>query len=242
MKRITLAASLAAFALITACGAEDAETEAEAIAVAGEDEAVLVAAPEQEEAPALEPVAAPEGSMAANEMALGAEDAPLTIVEYASVTCPGCAAFHRTLFPQIKERFIDTGEVRFVYREFPTPPQQLSYIGFILSRCAATQTGAPTYFSMIEALYERQQEWVSGPSPAASLENIFSEVGFDRARIEQCLRRQDIIDAINENVQSGVEAGVNRTPTLLIDGEPFDYGRSLDEALERIQAEVDARS
>jgi protein-disulfide isomerase len=235
---------LAALALLAACGAEEAETQA---VVADEPVQLAEAAQEAEvatdagEAPAAEAVPAPEGSLAASEMALGAEDAPVTIVEYASVTCPGCAAFHAAVFPEIKERFIDTGEVRFVYREFPTAPQNLAYAGFVLARCAATDTGAPAYFAMVDALYERQRDWIYAPNPGEALEGIFAQVGFDRSAMEQCLRRQDIIDAINENVLTGQEAGVDSTPSFFIDGEPMERARSAEGYIEQIEAAIAAR-
>lgn len=234
-----------ALALLAACGAEEAETTRTAPSAGamteaiGRSEAPETADAQTPDAPA-ETVPAPEGSLAASEMALGPEDAPVTIVEYASVTCPGCAAFHEGVFPQIKERFVDAGEVRFVYREFPTPPVNLAYAGFVLSRCAATEAGAPAYFAMVDALYERQGDWAYGESPAEALEAIFSQVGIDRAGMERCLRRQDIIDAINENVVEGQEAGVNSTPTLFLNGEPMERHRDAEGYLTAIQAAVDA--
>lgn len=246
-----LAAVAAGSFLLTACGGSDepaADTETEAAATettaaeasAGSD----TAAAETQTAATSEPemLEAPEGSLADSEMALGSPDAPVTIVEYASVTCPGCAAFHAQLFPRIKEEFIDTGKVRFVYREFPTPPQRYAVAGFIVARCAATEAGSEGYFAMVDALYKTQRQWIYGDDRAEALQNIAAQAGIDQEGFNDCFRRQDIRDAIVENVESGQQAGVSRTPTLLIDGQEFDYGNSVDEAVQRLNAEVEKRS
>ena len=82
------------------------------------------------------------------DMALGDEKAPVTIIEYASMTCPHCAAFHATTYPELKKRYIDTGKVRFIFREFPL--DQLALAAFVLARCA----GPDKYFPMIETLFQ----------------------------------------------------------------------------------------
>ena len=88
------------------------------------------------------------------EMALGDEKAPITVIEYASMTCPHCAHFSETTFPELKKRYIDTGKVRFMFREFPL--DQLAAAGFILARCA----GPDKYFPLIETLFAQQRDWV----------------------------------------------------------------------------------
>jgi protein-disulfide isomerase len=235
-------APLAAALLLTACGggAEEAETTVDAEtateAPMGDQAAAETASAEPEM------IEAPEGSMAANTMALGSDDAPLTIVEYASVTCPACAAFHAQIFPEIEEQFIETGQVRFEYREFPTPPARFAFAGFILARCAATDGGPEAYFGMLDALYRTQRQWIYGDNAPQALRNIAAQAGIDEAGFERCFRREDIRNVITETIEEGRDNGISRTPTLLIDGKPFDYGSSVDEAIARIQAEVDKRS
>src|SRR5439155_18141168 len=85
---------------------------------------------------------------------LGSPDAPVTIVEYASMTCPHCAHFHETAFPELKKKYIDTGKVRFIFREFPL--DSLALAGSMLARCAGTDR----FFPMIETLFAQQKEWV----------------------------------------------------------------------------------
>ncbi|ADM08501.1 twin-arginine translocation signal domain protein [Parvularcula bermudensis HTCC2503] len=185
-------------------------------------------------------LAAPEGSLAGATMALGSEEAPLTIIEYASVTCPACAAFHAQYFPEIKEKYIDTGKVRFIYREFPTAPQNLAYAGFYTARCAATDRGPVAYFAMLDTLYARQREWAYGDNPGDVLENIAAQAGIDRQELETCFRREDIRSAVKANVLEGVEAhGVNSTPTFIVDDEELDWNRgseTMSEAIERALA------
>lgn len=242
MTRIQLRLALVAAgtAVLAACGGGgDAEADAEAVA---ETEAPAVEAPAETAAAEPQTVAAPEGSMAANEMVIGDPNAPLTIVEYASVTCPGCAAFHARVFPTIEEQFIETGKVRFVYREFPTPPERLSFAGFILARCAATEAGPQAFFGMVDALYKRQQSWVRGPNTGEELRNIAAQAGLAGEEFDRCFQREDIRDAIIENVETGREAGLNSTPSFLVDGKQIDLSFDPERAAEIIQAEVDKRS
>ncbi len=84
---------------------------------------------------------------------VGKQDAPVTIIEYASMTCGHCAAFHNTTYPELKKRYIDTGKVRYILREFPLDP--LAAAGFMLARCA----GKDKYYPMVEILFEKQKEW-----------------------------------------------------------------------------------
>ena len=223
--------------LLAACGS-GAESEdpsrgevetADVAAVAGGTEA----------SQAIETVPAPEGSLAAEDMTMGQAGAPIEIVEYASVTCPACAAFHAQYLPLIKEQLVETGEATLTFREFPTNPVRLSYAGSILARCAATDTGAPAFFTMLDALYARQRDWAYGANPSAVLEEIFGQAGLDRAAIETCLRREDILSAVNANVEAGTEDGVQGTPTLIVNGEPYDFrGKSPEELVEALRAEA----
>ena len=239
LRSLALAASLLA---LSACGGSEAEEPTlDTGDVVSAATASSSAEAQGQDAPAPEPVPAPEGTLSNQDMALGSEDAPLTVVEYASVTCPGCAGFHQSYFPLIKQELIETGQVRFVFREFPTNPAELSFAGSILARCAANDAGAPAYFAMVDALFKRQREWAYGTDPAGTLEEIFSQVGFDREQIETCLRRTDILETVKANTALGQEQGVDRTPTLLIDGERFDISGSPEEFVAALRAEAEKR-
>ena len=90
----------------------------------------------------------------AGDVMIGSDKAPVTVIEYASMTCPHCAHFSETTFPELKKRYIDTGKVRFLFREFPL--DQLAAAGFVLARCA----GPDKYFPLIETLFAQQHDWV----------------------------------------------------------------------------------
>ncbi len=162
------------------------------------------------------------------EMVLGDEKAPVTIIEYASMTCPHCATFHETTYPELKKRYIDTGKVRFIFREFPL--DQLALAAFMLARCA----GKDKYFPMIETLFAQQKGWVV-PRPVAPLMAIAKQAGITEQAFEACLANQQVQDGIvavreraarNFNVQS--------TPSFFINGKLHRGGITIEELEKQI--------
>ena len=147
------------------------------------------------------------------EMAQGDEKAPVTIVEYASMTCPHCADFHATTYPELKKRYIDTGKVRFIFREFPL--DQLALAGFLLARCA----GPGKYFPMIETLFQQQKEWVT-QRPLPPLLAIAKQAGMSEQQFNECLQNQKLIDGLEEVRQRAMKLGVQSTPSFFINGKP----------------------
>src|SRR5690606_16164972 len=123
------------------------------------------------------------------EMALGEEGAPVTIVEYASMTCPHCAHFHETTFPQVKEKYVDTGKVRFIFREFPFDPR--AEAGFMLARCSDDK-----YFSMVEVLFQKQDSWAPVENARDPMLQIAKLAGFTQESFEACLTDQKLLDDI----------------------------------------------
>ncbi|NBC21005.1 MAG: thioredoxin domain-containing protein [Alphaproteobacteria bacterium] len=153
------------------------------------------------------------------DMSLGAEDAPVTLIEYASVTCGHCAQFHQEVLPVIKEDYVSTGKVRFVFREFPTPPQNIAIAGFALARCA----GEDRYFDVLDDLFDSQpgimmaaREGAAGPALKAIAERHGIEG--DEA-FESCINDRSIREDIADVAISGEEFGVNSTPTLILQGD-----------------------
>ena len=110
------------------------------------------------------------------DMALGSDKAPVTVIEYASMTCPHCAHFSETTFPELKKRYIDTGKVRYIFREFPF--DKLAAAGFMLARCASKDGGSEKYMAVVETLFAKQNEWVVTDNPVAPLSNIAKQLGF----------------------------------------------------------------
>jgi protein-disulfide isomerase len=148
-----------------------------------------------------------------DEMTLGDEKAPVTIIEYASMTCSHCARFHETTYPELKKRYIDTGKVRFIFREFPLDP--LAAAGFMLARCA----GKERYFDVVEMLFQQQQTWaVRNPLPP--LLALAKQAGFSEKSFEECLANQPLLDGIEQvRGRAAEKFGVNSTPTFFINGK-----------------------
>jgi protein-disulfide isomerase len=144
------------------------------------------------------------------DIVLGAETAPVTIYEYASMTCPHCAAFHRETYAALKAEFIDTGQVRFIMREFPLEP--FAAAGFLLARCSP---GAEGYYGMIDLLFEQQGTWAGNYEALVALA---LQAGFTQATFDACLANQALIDGIYWTYDRGVEIGVNATPTFFVNG------------------------
>jgi protein-disulfide isomerase len=146
---------------------------------------------------------------------MGSADAPVTIVEYASMTCPHCAHFHQTTYSEMKKKYVDTGKVRFIFREFPL--DQLALAGSALARCA----GKDKFFPMIEALFAQQSDWVV-QKPIQPLLTIAKQAGFTQQTFDQCLENQQVIKGIEESRNRAANKfGVNSTPTFFINGKIF---------------------
>jgi protein-disulfide isomerase len=149
------------------------------------------------------------------EMVLGAENAPVTIIEYASMTCGHCADFHNRTYPKLKERYIDTGKVRFIFREFPL--DRLALAASMLARCAG-KDNKDRYFALIEALFHQQKDWAVR-QPIPPLMQIAKQAGFTQEGFEQCLKDQKLENSLMEVRQRAAEKfKVESTPTFFING------------------------
>ncbi|QBR70559.1 disulfide bond formation protein DsbA [Beijerinckiaceae bacterium] len=148
------------------------------------------------------------------DVALGKSDAPVTIVEYASMTCGHCAAFHTATFPELKSKYIDTGKVRFILREFPLDP--LATAGFMLARCA----GDDKRNAIVDLLFTQQKNWAFSEKPLEALTSLLKQTGMSQASFEACLKDQDLYDKITKVHDLAAEKfGVNATPTFFINGK-----------------------
>lgn len=154
------------------------------------------------------------------DMALGRADAPVTVVEYASVTCPHCARWHAEVFPEFKRRFIDTGRVRFIFRELPTPPAQIAAAGFLMARCA----GPDRYFEVVGRLMREQSQILS--APRERLIAIAGDYGMNEAAFMSCVTDEQAIAAMNARVQHAIDRGVSGTPTFYVDGREVASGEA----------------
>ena len=123
---------------------------------------------------------------------MGNPDAKVSVIEYASLTCGHCANFHKDTWPALKAKYIDTGKVRFVLREFPLDP--LAMAGFMLARC----NGNDKYNPMVDLLFAQQRNWAFTDKPVDALSALVKQAGFTQESFEACLKRQDLYDAINQ--------------------------------------------
>ena len=178
-------------------------------------------------------------SLALIEMSMGDPNAPVKLVEYASLTCPHCATFHETMFPRVKEEYIDTGKVHFTFREFPL--QRLDYLVFALSRCAAEGRGADGYFAMLSTLFKNQNSWM-GANRDGEILKYAAQAGLNEEGFRSCVSRPEITEKVQASRQAGMDAGVNSTPSFVLNGEKMERYRSADEYFEMLDAAVEAAS
>jgi protein-disulfide isomerase len=147
------------------------------------------------------------------DIVVGREDAPVTIIEYASMTCSHCATFHTGTYPALKAKYIDTGKVKFILREFPLDP--LAAGAFMLARCA----GKDKYHAMVDALFQKQKEWVV-QKPIEPLMAIAKQAGFTEESFNSCLQDQKLLEGIESvRTRASEKLGVNSTPTFFINGK-----------------------
>lgn len=176
---------------------------------------------------------APEGTVDAakiaepgklKDMVYGKADAPVTIIEYASLTCPHCADFTINTFPKIKEKYIDSGKARLIFREFPFDPRATA--AFMLARCAPEDR----YFPMVDVFFKQQQQWATAEDGEAALLQIAKLAGFTQESFKACLTNQQVLDDVRATMERGSkDYGVNATPTFFINGQKYAGALSVDE-------------
>jgi protein-disulfide isomerase len=167
------------------------------------------------------------------DMALGPANAPVTVTEYASMTCPHCAAFNENVFPKIKSEYIDSGKVRYVFREFPLDIKAAA--GSMLARCIAKDDSGK-YFAVIDMLFRQQNDWVV-KNTTETLTRIGKQAGLSQQAVEDCLKDQALLDKIAADQKFANEVlKVNSTPTFFINGEMIRGETSFEEFDKRIKS------
>lgn len=160
--------------------------------------------------------AARAAEYATGDMVLGEASAPIEIIEYASMTCPHCASFHNSTWPKLKSEWIETGKVRFIFREFPLDRYALQ--GSMLARCG----GEKRYFAFIEIMFKQQQNWARAADPTAALRQIGALGGVTAEQFDACLADQSLIDMILQTRLTGAQDfDVKGTPTIVINGKKY---------------------
>jgi protein-disulfide isomerase len=219
-------AAIPAVALLAACS--DSSEEAKAADVKPADPA----APAKPATPAAATAPEAQGTVDMAELMkpgalpdkqLGKDDAKVTIVEYASMTCPHCAHFAETTFPNLKTKYIDTGKARYILREFPFDPS--AEAGFMLARCAKDN-----YFPMVDVLFRQQANWVGVQNTKDALLQISKLAGFTQESFEACLTDQKLLDDVRSVQKRGAnEFKVDSTPTFFINGKTYKGAMSIEE-------------
>jgi protein-disulfide isomerase len=165
------------------------------------------------------------------DMALGPADATVTITEFASMTCPHCAAFNAEVFPKIKAEYIDTGKIRYIFREFPLDIKAAA--GSMLSRCIANGD-AGKYFAVTDMLFRQQADWVV-KNTTETLTRIGKQAGLTQQQVEACLKDQALLDKIAADQKYAAEIlKVDSTPTFFVNGEKIKGETTLEEFEKRI--------
>jgi protein-disulfide isomerase len=164
------------------------------------------------------------------DVVLGKADAPVTIYEYASMTCSHCAHFHDTAWPVLKQKYIETGKVRFVLREFPLDP--LATAGFMLARCA----GNDKYYAVTDLLFDKQKDWAFTNTPVQSLAALVKQAGFTQESFEACLKNQSVYEGVMAVRDRGVKTfNIDSTPTFFINGTVYRGAMTVEDLDKALQ-------
>jgi protein-disulfide isomerase len=183
----------------------------------------LSAAAQSQTAPAADP--------RLQEMVLGKADAPITIIEYASLTCPHCARFHAETLPQLKAEFIDTGKARLIFRDFPL--DQLAFAGAVLARCG----GPDRYYTFLNVLFAQQGQWATSSDPKGALTQIGRLGGVPSDQFEACLADKALADQIlNSRLEGNQKHNVSSTPSFVIGGKTYAGNLTIAELREHLGA------
>jgi protein-disulfide isomerase len=161
------------------------------------------------------------------DLVLGKADAPVTVIEYASMTCPHCASFHKTTYPALKSKYIDTGKVKFIFREFPL--DDLAVAASMLARCAGKDNNPTRALAMIDVLFASQDKWaVRQPIPV--LQQISKQAGITEKAFDECLKDQKLYNDIMAMRERGSkDYKVESTPTLFVNGKLMKGGATIEE-------------
>jgi protein-disulfide isomerase len=168
------------------------------------------------------------------EQILGNPNAPVTIIEYASLTCPHCAQFHKDVLPKLKERYIAPGKVRLIYRDFPLDRSALAAAA--LAHCA----GPERYFSMLDVLFETQANWARADDPIAALKQLGRLGGLTDQEMTACLADEKLTNSILQGRLAGEnQYKIGSTPTFIIDGKAYPGSHDIDEFAKLIDPLLD---
>ena len=167
----------------------------------------------------------------AADRVMGRPDAPVTVVEYASLTCSHCATWHTTVLPAFKARFIETGRVKLVYRDLPTPPADVAATGAGVARCAVPER----FFDVVGAFFTNQAQIRDGGDVGPWYAAGIAASGRSREEIEACLAQPSSLAGLRATIEGARAAGVEGTPTFFVNGR-----KAADGSLETLAAAVES--
>ena len=189
-----------------------------------------------EAAPPIVPAGKDAKGYAIGDMALGKADAPVTVIEYASMTCPHCAAFEAEALPKLKSQYIETGKLRLIFREFPL--DRLALEAAKVARCA----GPDRYFAFVEVLFAQQGNWARAKDPMADLQRLAKLGGIGEEAFKACVADQALADQIVESRYTAEKAfTISGTPGFVLDGKSIDVTKIMD-AIDEAVKKADGKS
>ena len=164
------------------------------------------------------------GAVTDDEMTMGKADAKVTVIEYASASCSHCAAFNANVFPAFKAKYIDSGKVKYVFREFITPPAELAAAGFLTARCA----GKDKYFSVLDGVFRSQEEIFRTGDMRSPLVRVAKSAGMTEEQFMTCVSDEKALKALAARVEKyGKLDNITGTPTFIINGKKLDGEQNL---------------
>ena len=171
---------------------------------------------------------------------LGSAKAPVTLIEYSSLTCPHCAAFHQSSFEKLKKDYIDTGKIFFIFRPFPF--DSVATAASMINHCVAkTGAGNSSYFSFLEVLFKTQSQWSLAENPVAALAAYAEQAGINREALQNCLKDQSLLDSIRQTQQhASTVFSVNVTPTFILQDKKIEGNMPYEDIKEIIDGYLEA--
>jgi protein-disulfide isomerase len=187
--------------------------------------------------PARPPVAATSAPTPSDEdRVLGKPDAPVAIIEYASLTCPHCAHFESAVLPKLKEKWIDTGKVRLILRDFPLDEAALR--AAMVARCAPPER----FYPLVDTFFETQEKWVIAKDWRSALQRIAQLAGIGKKKFDECLADKKLEDEVAQSrLTAATKFGVEATPTFFVNGKKFD-GEPTVEAFDQLLSNLAEKS
>lgn len=161
------------------------------------------------------------------EVDMGKANAPITVIEYGSASCSHCARFNNNVFPEFKAKYIDTGKVHYIFREYLTYPAEFAAAGFLTARCA----GRDKYFAVLDDIFHDQDHIYQNGDFARGLESIGQKYGLSKAQVDACIRDPQAQKDLEARMTAAQQAGVDGTPTFLINKERVEGEVSLGDLM-----------